>query len=131
MALDQSPFAWFVPYCPNFYFLPSLHYHKAFKVWDDGDWDCPAYWVSVGLPVIPCYETFCEAEAMFWISQDKYDRWDKKGGVHIKTVKYEGLWLEALNASRSVRKSTHMLKFDLHSPIDRGPVLGPPPAFRR
>ena len=126
-----EPFAWIVPYCPDFYFLPSLCYHKVFGEWDDGTWDCPAYWASMGLPIIPCYETDNESEAECWISMDKHGRWCKKDGVILRSFGWPyGTWVEALNASRSVGKSVHMLKFEFDSPVNRGPIVGPPPTFQ-
>lgn len=127
----SKPFAWIVPLCPNFYFLPSMCYNKVFREWDDGTWDCPAYWASIGLPIIPCYETDNEDEAECWVSMDKYDKWCKRDGVHFKSFNAYGMWAEALNASRNVQKSTHMLKLNFHSPISRGPITGPPPIFKR
>lgn len=127
----SKPAAWIVPLCPNFYFLPSLCYDKVFGEWDDETWDCPAYWASVGLPVIPCYETDNEEEAECWISMDKHGKWCKRDGVHLKRFNTHGHWVEALNASRSVGKLTLLLRLDLYSPINRGPIVGLPPTFKR
>jgi len=129
--LNAEPFAWVVPSCPDFYFLPSLLYNKIFKEWDNGGWDCPAYWASKKLPVIPCYSTDEEELAQCWISQDKYDRWDKNGsGVYMKYESSLSLWTEALNASRYVQKSVQLLTLDLSSPMGRGAITGPPPTWK-
>lgn len=127
---ELSPIAWLVPFSPDFYFLPALHYHKVYGEWDDGSWDCPAWLASQGFPVIPCYKTDDEADAECWISIDKWGRWCKKDGVYLKRFNSHGLWLEALRASQNVQQTTYMLKFDYFSPVDLGPTQGAKPTFK-
>ena len=127
---SQKVFAWLIPNSPDFYFLPALHYHKAYGEWDDGTWDCPAYLASVGFPIIPCYKTEDESEAECWITIDKYGKWYKKEGVHLKRFNRYSLWLEALRASQGVKETTYMLTFKYESPIGRGPIQGPAPTFK-
>jgi hypothetical protein len=125
----SKPFAWIVPFCPDFYFMPVLRYHKIFREWDTESWDCPAYWSSKGFPVVPCYTTEDENAAECWISQDKYQRWSDQ--PNLKSFCTLPMWTENLNASRSVRKFIQLLTCDLSSPINRGPITGPPPIFKR
>ncbi len=126
--MENKPFAWLVPHCPDFYFMPSIFYHKVFAEWDDETWDCPAYWASRGIPVIPCYKTEDVNEAECWICKDKYGKWSKKSQVHLKSFNRYGHWIEALDASKSFY-DTYMLKLDFHSPINRGRITGDPPTF--
>lgn len=127
--------AWLIPYCPNFFFLPSLCYHQIFKEWDNGSWDCPAYFSSVGLPLIPCYEVEHEEDANCWTCRGRYGKWDT--GVSIRhtpgCVGFDGardsFWLEALHCSQRVRDEVILLRAELSSPIDRGPISGPEPTW--
>jgi hypothetical protein len=111
----MDEFAWLVPHCPNFYFMPSLFYHQLFKVWDDGSRNFPAYWMGRGVPPIACYKTEDEVEAQCWISKRK-GKWDTEC-----YVKGSGLtcsfWSEALNATRRQADETHLLRFPLVSSL--------------
>jgi hypothetical protein len=125
----KQPFAWLVPYCPDFYFMPSLRYHQLFKEWDDGTWNCPAYWTSIGLPVIPCFIADGDQDAQCWISLDRYGKWQTE--VHVKRPgEYSPLWLEALECSRRNSKQTETLRFDLSSPVERELITKPLSSWR-
>ena len=125
----MSPDAWIVPHCPDFYFMPSLFYHKVFKDWDNGTWDCPAYWSDKGVPLIPCYETNDKEKAKCYIGQDKYGKWEKacliKG--HNCTI---SLWNEDLECAIRNRSVVILLTFDNSSPIDGSRITGPKPIFK-
>lgn len=124
----SEPFAWIVPICPDFYFMPTMMYHKIFKEWDNNGWDCPAYWAIRNYPIIPCYATEDEKSAECWISHNKYGQWGKQ--PNLKTFCTLPMWTEDLNASRSVAYNTQLLICDLFSPIDRGPIVGNHPTWK-
>lgn len=121
--------AWIIPYCPDFYFLPTLHFHQIFKEWDNGSWNCPAYWLSIGIAPIPCFVTDSEQEADCWMSEDKYGRW--RGDCILKQEGSLSLWTEALNASRNVQQAVQMYRFDKSTPLSRGAIVGPSPTWKR
>lgn len=59
--------AWLVKNCPDFHFMPSLRYDRAFVEWkDDGRKMSPEYWQSVGFQPIALIECD-EASATHWL----------------------------------------------------------------
>ncbi len=127
--MSKTPDAWIIPHCPDFYFMPSLFYHKVFKEWDNGTWDCPAYWNNRGIPLIPCYNTAFRVKAKTYLCQDNYGKWDKScliKGYNCTTA----LWNEDLDCAIRRRKSVVLLTFEDFSPINGNRVTGPMPTFR-
>jgi hypothetical protein len=121
--------AWLVPYCPDFYFMPSLFYHKVFKEWDNKTWDCPAYWSDRGIPLITCYQTTNREDAKCYISLDQYNKWSKACLVKGYNCTIN-LWNEDLDCAFCRNKEVIMLTFDDFSNINRQGTTGPKPEFK-
>lgn len=127
---QENVFAWLIPHCPNFYFMPSLCYHQVFKEWDDDTWNCPAYWSSIGIPIIPCYLESDEKLSQLWISKNKHSKWEST--AYLKQPGQEcSLWKEALDCSRRCSQVTETLKFELSLPLQHGPIIGELSSWRR
>ena len=118
--MTETITAWLVRNCPDFYFMPSLHYDRIFTAWGQiDDKMSPAYWQTRGFKVESLVECD-EQEATHWLVDGKMVNSKFVDGrlaewTIEKGVIYGVFDKESADAARQIGKSATPLK--LHSAI--------------